>query len=201
MNIALSNPASLGIEGGRFIGGSQEWYPEFWQRMSGCGPTAASNLVWYMTQQGKAPLCDVGAADLTSFIRLMVEMFSHITPGMGGVNSEKMFTKGLLSYGKAHGMTLNTTFLSIPKKPCNGPELVAVDAFLVKSLKRDVPVAFLNLSNGTLTNLDNWHWVTIIEWTSETMRATISDQGRTVVIDLARWLETTVLGGTLVHPC
>lgn len=32
------------------FGCDQEWYNSEWQRISGCGPTAASNLVYYIAK-------------------------------------------------------------------------------------------------------------------------------------------------------
>ena len=61
-------------------------------------------------------------------------------------------------------------------------------------------MAFLNYSNGALPNLDSWHWVPLIALTEgeEVLLCTVLDEGEEKVIDLALWLETTLLGGALV---
>ena len=45
--------------------------------------------------------------------------------------------------------------------------------FVRLGLDQDCPVAFLNLSNGRLTNLDSWHWVTITGLLADSSESTI----------------------------
>ena len=54
MKIKLAKPELLNItntDGETFTGGSQEWYEDKWHKKSGCGPVAASNLIWYMMRK------------------------------------------------------------------------------------------------------------------------------------------------------
>ncbi len=181
---------------GSTVGGSQMWYSERWPRMSGCGPTAASNIVWYYARSRPElrSLCNVGGADRARFTHLMDEMFTFITPGLQGVNSAAIFTDGIVRYGAAHGVGFKTHILEA------GRHVDEDDArdFIVGALKKDAPVAFLNLSNGALDNLESWHWVTIVGL-DDRMKASIADQGRVFEIDLWKWLKTTRLGGALVY--
>ncbi len=182
--------------GGSTVGGSQLWYRERWPRISGCGPTAASNIVWYYARSRPqlSSLCDATRADRAHFLRLMDEMFTYVTPGMQGVNSASIFTGGLGRYGYAHGVNLSSHVLEA------GRHIGDNDAreFISRALNEDAPVAFLNLSNGALENLESWHWVTIVAL-DDRMTASIADQGRVFEIDLGRWLKTTRLGGALVY--
>lgn len=182
-------------------GGSQEWYPEGWQRMSGCGPTAASNLIWYLTRSRPelGRLCDIGGGDKANFVKIMSEMFTFITPGALGVNTSMIFTSGALKYGESHGVTLTSHVLEVPKLSITRPALEKAREFILSALRSDCPIAFLNLSNGNQHRLDGWHWVTIIAINSETMSVSISDQGRILNIDFAAWLKTSLLGGALVY--
>ena len=180
----ISNP-----EGEPFIGGSQEWYADRWQKLSGCGPTAASNLIWYITRQG-------GCFD--QYSKLQHEMFSFVTPTARGVNTSSIFTEGVKQYGTEHGLAITTHVLEIPAKPCKRPKAGEVRDFFITALEHDSPVAFLNLSNGTLANLEDWHWVTVISLEADTLAAEISDQGKVLEISLSEWLETSLLGGALV---
>lgn len=186
---------------GVHTGGSQEWYPVKWQRMSGCGPTAASNLIWHLARSHATlqPLCDIGNADQAHFLTLMKEMFTFVTPGIGGVNSARLFAKGVIRYGEAHGVSLNAQALEIPKMSRRCPSLGQMRDFILTALHVGMPVAFLNLSNGTLNNLDGWHWVTIVALETDTMVAQVSDQGRLLEIDLQAWLKTSILGGAMVY--
>ncbi len=182
--------------GGHTIGGSQLWYRERWPRMSGCGPTAASNIVWYYARSRPElhSLCDVGGADRAHFLRLMDEMFTFVTPGFQGVNSAAIFTDGIMRYGAARGANIATHVLEAGRSA----DEYAVRDFIEGALKLDAPIAFLNLSNGALENLESWHWVTIVAL-DERMTASIADQGRIFEIDLGLWLKTTMLGGALVY--
>ena len=74
--------------------------------------------------------------------------------------------------------------------------------FMEKALIGNFPVAFLNLCNGEVENLDRWHWTTIItlEYSEgyEQAYADIIDGGQIKKVDLARWYKTARLGGGLV---
>lgn len=198
----LLNPELLKIRvhhGGVYMGGSQEWFDDAWKRMSGCGPTAASGILWYLarSRQNNA-LCEIGQADKSDFLKLMDTMFGYITPGMMGVNSTAIFTGGIVRYGNSCGVKLQTRVLDIQPALCNRPSRETLRDFILESLRADSPLAFLNLSNGSLGNLDNWHWVMLIALEQDSMVATICDQGFTKNIDLGEWLKTTVLGGGFV---
>ena len=57
----------------------------------------------------------------------------------------------------------------------------------------------MNLSNGMLTNLESWHWVTITALCTDTNKAEISDYGKSFEVDLSQWLKTSALGGAFVY--
>lgn len=203
MNKTLPNAALLEIlaPDGVNTGGSQDWYPLKWQRMSGCGPTAASNLIWHLARSNAAlqSLCDIGNADQAHFLKLMKEMFTFVTPGIGGVNSACLFAEGVIRYGQAHGASLHAQVLEIPNMPRRRPSLEQMRDFIVNALQLGMPLAFLNLTNGTLNNLDGWHWVTIMALETDTMVAQMSDYGRVLEIELQAWLKTSILGGAMVY--
>ena len=186
---------------GTAIGGSQDWYPEERPRRAGCGPVAASNIMWYMSRLRPEwrRLCDVSSRDKPSFIRLMQEMYNYVTPGQRGVNTSAIFTDGAVRFGAAHGVTLTPRVLEIPELLRRRPSWDAVCDFISAALSENRPVAFLNLSNGALQNLENWHWVTIFALDAGAKTVSVSDQEKVLSIDLAKWLETTLLGGALVY--
>lgn len=203
MKQTLKNSKLLEVQAERsvYIGGSQEWYPERWQRISGCGPTAASNLIWYLTRSRAelTGLCDVGSGNKISFVKIMSEMFTYITPGSFGVNTSMLFTTGALKYSKARGVTLIPHVLEIPKLFIRRPAMEETREFILSALQSDCPVVFLNLSNGNQHRLDGWHWVTIIALDCDRMSVCVSDQGHTLDIDFSAWLKTSMLGGALVY--
>jgi hypothetical protein len=187
-------------DGGVSIGGSQEWYQTVRQQRSGCGPTAASGVMWYLskTRLHLAALCAAADNARTSFLTLMETMFSYVTPGRGGVNTTAIFTNGARRYGAERDVSLQIHVQEIPtfRKLRPSPEMLG--GFLLNAIESDSPVAFLNLSSGALKNLDNWHWVLIIGLDPDSMMATICDQGKFWDIDIAKWLRTSALGGGMV---
>ena len=204
MTYELIHPDFLVItcnEGETAMGGSQNWYPNRRERMSGCGPTNASNLIWYLAQSRpelQIP-CETAGGAKHCFVGLMQEMFAYVTPGIGGVNNSSIFTDGISRYALAHGFALSPQVLDIPASFRKRPAADSVYGFIVNALQADSPVAFLNRSNGKLKKLDNWHWVTIIGF--EKPAATIIDQGSAFEICLGDWLKTSLLGGTFVYVC
>jgi len=178
-----------GPDGEMHIGGSQDWYEDRWHKMSGCGPVAASNLIWYLTR------VNGNKAQYTELIR---EMYTFVTPGIRGVNTSGIFTDGISRYAAKAGLQLSFAVIEIPKNPVHRPDMSLVMDFIISALSSNAPVAFLNLSNGTLENLENWHWVTIIALDTDTKLAEISDYGKTLSIDISEWLKTTRLGGAMV---
>ena len=204
MKYELMHPELLEItcpNGELAVGGSQDWYPGRWQKLSGCGPTAASNLIWYMsrTRPGLKTLCDVGAGDYGHFLELMLEFFSHLTPGLKGVNKSWMFIDGITRFCAARNMTLGSRALEIPKELHERPGIDSAGSFITAALQADAPLGFLNLNSGTLADFEDWHWVTIIGYDAEETAATITDKGRVQHVDLSEWLKTSKLGGAMVY--
>jgi hypothetical protein len=181
-------------------GGNQTWYATEWQRRAGCGPTVFAHLIWYMarTREKCAPLCPYAGADFDCFLRLMEDAWRYVTPGMQGVNRTGMFTDGARVYGAERNVPLMTHVWEVPLLAGKRPQLETTAEFITRFLAADLPVAFLNLSNGLLTNLDSWHWVTIVAYEPAGHIATMYDQSRSEAIDLSLWLRTTAFGGGFV---
>ena len=193
MTITLTKPELLNIktaDGDTFIGGSQEWYEDKWHKKSGCGPVAASNLIWYIMRKRGVE------QDYSELIR---EMYDFVTPGIRGVDTSAIFTDGLLSFALKKGIKITPCVLEIPKKKRDRPNIDALREFIINALRTDSPVAFLVLSNGSVSSLENWHWVTIIAIDPDSMMAEISDYGKIINADISEWLETSMLGGSLVY--
>jgi len=201
--IQLSAPELLtlrGENGAVFLGGSQTWYALPWRRMSGCGPTNASNLIWYLARSrpGLRPLWEAGDGGTDRFLELMNCMFDYVKPGMRGVNSTALFVDGALRFAQMKGLQLDAQVLEIPREAGERPSFGQVRAFVCGALEKDRPVAFLNLSNGAVRNLDNWHWVLLAAAQPRGGHVTMWDQGYKSEIDLELWLQTTTNGGGFV---
>ncbi|HAQ39724.1 MAG TPA: hypothetical protein DCM73_02085, partial [Clostridiales bacterium] len=135
-------------------------------------------------------------------IKLMDEMWEHVTPTMKGINSTNIFYDGLVSYAESSGKHLLYDAVDVPKKKEMRPPLNKVISFIKDSLDKDIPIAFLNLCNGEEKFLDKWHWVTLVsmEYKGDlsTVTAEILDEGMKKSIDLLLWYNTTTLGGGFV---
>ena len=204
INSRIHNPEYLHIydKDDTFAYGlDQEWFPMLWQRRAGCGPTTASNLMLYF-QQKQTPR----KAQKAEAVLLMQELWSLVTPGIMGVHLLNQFTKGVEVFLPKLPLALTEQTLKIARAKEKRPSLAQVVEFLVASFEADSPVAFLNLSKGSLKNLDEWHWVTLVaieqEEQGKPVYATVYDASLTWKIDLGLWLETTTRGGGFVsyHP-
>ncbi len=183
-----------------FFGGNQNWYQDKWRRMSGCGPTAASNIVWYFARRGNelSRLYPIDAGSKQECLQLMNDMFAFVKPGIGGVKNPQVFARGMSRYAEAKGISTVSKILRIPIRPFRRPDYENIERFILESLQLNLPVAFLNYSRGALSNLDSWHWVTIVNYKPDEKLVVISDQGIRKEIDLRRWQQTSFAGGALV---
>lgn len=182
-------------------GCDQEWFGSCWQRRAGCGPSVATNVVLYLHGAGSIRL-EEKVESKTDCIGLMETLWRYVTPSEKGVNTLGRFCGGVKKYAKSRGTSLECRTLDIPMKRMSRPALPSVVDFIEKGLDSDCPVAFLNLSNGKVSNLDSWHWVTIVgletDKVHDRVSAQILDGGKAFGIDLKLWYETTTLGGGFV---
>ena len=204
MSHSLTRPEVLtliGPGGESYRGGDQEWYPDLWQRRAGCGPTTAAALLAYLSQTrpALAPLRPLAGGTRTGFAQYMQALWPYVTPGARGLDKPESLVLGCRSFALSRGCRLEGEILKIPRRREDRPTPAACRNFLLRALDNDCPVAFLNYSNGSLPNLDSWHWVPLIALTEgeEVLLCTVLDEGEEKVIDLALWLETTLLGGAL----
>ncbi len=186
--------------GNTYYGANQNWYQQARQRWSGCGPTTCSNLMWYLsrTRENSEQLTSFPGDSREGRLKIMEEVWNYVNPGAGGVNSTRIFIDGAKSYTAAKELSLTWDVLDVPAVSGSRPDVAELMQFCQNSFVNDRPVAFLNRSNGKLTNLDNWHWVTLIAFSPEDCSAVMYNNGRRLTIELGKWLETTALGGGLV---
>lgn len=201
--LEINNPELFHIKRGEMVyqGPNQSWYKEAFQRTAGCGPTACSNIMWYLskTRQNYQNLCPYDGSTYDGFLSLMEDMWNYVTPGFMGVNKLEMLMDGAISYGKERGINLKCSTYGVPgTKIFTQPDVKGAITFLESAIKKDLPVAFLNLSNGKLKNLESWHWVTIWALDLENEKISILDQSRIEEVDLRLWITTTSLGGGFV---
>lgn len=201
--ISILQPENLHIYDpkGASWGANQVWYKDAWQRKAGCGPTTCANLVWYManSQEKLYNLWPRSIENKADMLGLMEELWHYITPTKGlGVNSTSKFANGAVHFAEDKGIQLATSILDIPPSTIKRPSYEKVREFLSSAFSENLPVAFLNLDNGKVKNLEHWHWVTLISLNENGPAAYMVDQGHKLEIDLKLWLDTTKGGGGFV---
>lgn len=183
-----------------YLGSNQEWYAGEFQRLAGCGPSVASNLIHYLLLKKEKTK---GCISKKDFLALMEEVWRYVTPIEGrGLPSTDLFYRSLLDYSKDKGFYVcrfAILDMHTPGSAC--PKLHEIIKLLENGLSCDLPVAFLCLDNGGETNLDAWHWVTItaLEYEGEQAHVDFIDNGKVKRADLTLWYKTTVLGGGFVY--
>ena len=186
-----------------YYGCSQEWYTTEWQCLSGCGPTAASNIIHYLNHTQPNLVSEQSFYSKEGCLSLMEEIWSYVTPTTEGINTTKMFYEAMLTYIKSKGLNAEFEFCDLPEDKALRPEFLVILSFIERALSKDAPVAFLNLCNGEEKNLEQWHWVTIISLEhieyGKSASIKILDEGQIKNIDLALWYNTTTLGGGFVY--
>lgn len=188
-------------DGRIYCGFDQEWYASNWQRLSGCGPTTAATILYYLF--GAGPGNDAGKRLTRRESRAFLEkVWRHVTPSIRGIPSTELFCRGVKAYAEAHSLGLELERFDLPRGRSGRPGLEKLLGFLVPSLSADCPVAFLNLHSGAEKLLDSWHWVTVVSLDYEEDGSAafldILDEGMKKRINLAQWYRTTTLGGGFV---
>ncbi len=197
----LSRPELLDIRGpGGTVtrGADQEWYPDPWQRLAGCGPTAAAVIFAYLARAYPelSPLCPEHVETRADFTAHMERVWKYVTPVFHGLNDPNLMVTAMAAYAADRGVALSPALFAVPAARTRRPPYEQAAAFVADSLGRDCPVAFLNLHNGLEKRLDWWHWVTIAALDGD--RAAILDSGAELEIDLRLWYETSKKRGGFV---
>lgn len=183
-----------------FCGSNQEWFSTERQRLTGCGPSVAANILFYLGRKRAENCCGKSKDDL---LRMMEEVWQYVTPLKNGIPSTALFREKLEYYASVQNEQFDYFILDVPTEVKRRPGVREVVEFMIRGLRKDTPIAFLNLDNGAENILEAWHWVTIvaIHYTESQDIAWIDicDEGMKKQIDLSLWLETTVQGGGFVY--
>lgn len=183
--------------GRAYYGADQAWYETHQKRYSGCGPTVCSNILWYLSRENRIRnLVPENGNDHDKILKLMNDVWKDVTPGNMGLNSTEMLKDGVQDYASRNDLSLDVRTLDIPQSKKKRPSQNEVMDFLHKAINDDLPIAFLNLSNGSLTNLESWHWVMLVG--ANDGKAIMYDQGKNSTVNIYKWLDTTLLGGGFV---
>ena len=180
-------------------GCDQDWYADRWQRNAGCGPCTAATILYYLSRSRSFlnhlyTACSHTREDFTHF---MADIWHFVTPGNMGVNEASVLADGVTKYAAGHGVILQSEIKRVPPKRKRAAPYQEFYDFIRDGLEHDCPVAFLNLSNGRLPNLDSWHWVTITGLAGPG-EAVIADSGERKTIKLEQWYQSSLMGGAAV---
>lgn len=188
----LSNEHFLKIinEDITYYGGDQSWFGRYSQQFGGCGSIAAANILAYMaltnTELANLYGYDIKNMSKADFINFMEDVYKYVTPmevpvfnkqsdkinsqvgipTLGLINLNK-FARSVEKYAQSKGVNLETNL------SCDTPSLEDARNFISKGLKKDKPVAMLNMfrpvdmqwtdaeTNITSTTTYKQHWVTV----------------------------------------
>ena len=145
------------------FGCDQEWYSGSWQRRAGCGPSTVATIFYYLarTRPELAPLYPLEGADQDSLVSYMDLIWQYVTPGPRGVNRAAMLTGGAKAYAGTAGISLASHTFPVPASKEKRRPLPDFIQFIKTALAEQSPIAFLNLSNVRMANLQSSHWVTL----------------------------------------
>ena len=208
MTASILHPEHLNIPdestGKAYFGGFQEWYASEWNRMAGCGPTCAANVLTYLafTRPALRSLYGYETMGLSDFKQHMEEVYRFVTPGNMGLNKVEMFTEGIERFAGSRGITLTSHVFDVPSNMTrNRPPVPELTAFVKAGLDSDCPIGFLNLTKGKVKNIQGWHWITITkaDMDDNNLITCASDEGKEICFDLRLWYLSTRMRGGLAY--
>ena len=200
MKYGLRHPEwiTLTVDGRPHYGYDQEWYPDRWQRLAGCGPTTGAAIAAYLEAKETGRVI----ASREDALAKMLAFWPYATPRMHGLYKARWLMEGLASYLADHRLRGRADMMAVPLlAPLRSP-LSDVARYVREGLEADAPLGFLNLHNGGIEAIYSWHWMPLAaleEREDGTVLATALDEGKAVVFDLGAWLSRTKFGGGLVR--
>lgn len=153
-------------------GGNQDWFEDDWAKKAGCASVLAANLVAYYQH--------LFQASKESFLEIMEEMFTWMTPGKMGFPYLYKFAHQLVTYFNQHQILVKPIYQKKSKSYEHALH------FVLKSIDQSHPVGLLILHHRSKElEDDNWHWVCITGYQKKEDGYDIifSDCGKRRVID------------------
>ncbi len=130
-------------------GYNQGWYKTSFQRTRGCGPTAASMLLLYLTirEVGGLPY---RSDSISSITEVLEDVWKFVTPGwLLGLNSTQKFCKGMEKLFRHYGLNWKCSRLSIAAIPSHRSSLAQVIKFLEDGIALDCPICRRSKSSSS----------------------------------------------------
>ena len=198
-DVSIKHPEWLDIDvnGDISHGYDQEWFDDEWQRLSGCGPTSAAQVLSY--SEFRDGLLDVSTtANHALALERMNVVWNYVKPRFGGgVYKTQWMERGLSRLFDDKNLPYEVHMLNVSPFSASRVEVEAAAQFIHDALSQDVPVAFLNRHKGKEPALYTWHWVPIYRMfmDGDDIRCGIFDEGEIRDFSLVHWLKDTILGG------
>src|SRR5690554_3206089 len=100
--------------GESWLGHNQEWYRTPWQRLSGCGPTTASNIFRYLAPALPPDAARAARPGRTDALAFMEDVWETVTPTRCGIDTTQRFHTTAMAYAAAQGWPLDSRVCDIP---------------------------------------------------------------------------------------
>ena len=104
-----------------YYGCNQEWYATEWQRLTGCGPTAACNIIWYLNHIQPAFGLNQNCSNREKSLSFMEEIWEFVTPTNEGIPTTKMFYESVIAYTQKKVLTSNIEYATSLKRSLSVP--------------------------------------------------------------------------------
>ena len=145
-DVSIKHPEWLDIDvnGDISHGYDQEWFDDEWQRLSGCGPTSAAQVLSY--SEFRDGLLDVSTtANHALALERMNVVWNYVKPRFGGgVYKTQWMERGLSRLFNDKNLPYEVHMLNVSPFSASRVEVEAAAQFIHDALSQDVPVAFLN---------------------------------------------------------
>lgn len=182
------------------LGYNQEWFGTDWQRLAGCGPTTATQIINYIS-------CRDGYVEALQLrnkhcvMQTMEQVFPYVKPRRAGLYKTRWMKEGLEKYVQDRNWNYEVKMLRIYPFAIMRPSEKDVAKFILDGILSDCPIAFLNRHKGHEEGLDTWHWVPIIaiEERDGKYFAFVYDDEQMKEFSINDWLKDSVLGGGFVY--
>lgn len=183
--------------GAEYYGGSEVWFAEKKHKEVANGAAVLATMFSYFERSWSYfdGLCSHNPKKKNSFIEYMYDVLKYVSPGLIGIMAGDL-RKGAKQYSESRGFVFRSEEFTIPGAKVNRPEDRAIFSYIENSLRRDIPVGFINLGSGRVKNITPNHWVIIVGMEKDTGMLDVLDNGKLIAIDLEKWLKKSSMGGS-----
>lgn len=189
-------------DGETWYGGTQKWYSSPGQRSNGCGPVAASNILYYMstTDSKYDNMYPYSSLSQSNFLSFMNTVYFVMSPSIYGEISISHWASCVKSVAQIYGVSLSssTRSSSSSKSTCA--------SFIKSALKNDKPVGSLNLALAYGSGQEEaWHWITITKYyqgSDDNRWIAVSSMGKRRGVDWDAYyanMDSSILDGGFIY--